>query len=75
MTIQVDLKQLQDDLPQLLNQVAAGNTLVICKDQKPIAEIRPVGKPRPLGLAKGFVTILPDFDDPLPADVIDAFAG
>ena len=75
MTSHVDLQHLQSNLPRLLNQVAAGDTLLICKDEKPIAEIRPIEKPRPLGLAKGEVTFLAGFDDPLPPDVIEAFEG
>ena len=75
MNIQVDLEHLQTNLPHLLNQVAAGDTLVVCKEKKPIAEIRPIKRPRPLGLAKGEVTFLPGFDEPLPAELIDAFEG
>ena len=75
MSIQIDLRQLQSNLPQYLNQVEAGDTLVICKDEKPIAEIRPVKKLRPIGLAKGEVTILPSFYDPLPEEIIEGFEG
>src|SRR5690348_16844561 len=75
MTIKVDLHMLQTDLPQLLDQVEAGDTVLVCKDQKPLAEIRAVQKKRPLGLAAGQVSILPGFDDPLPEELLGAFEG
>ena len=77
--IRVDVSQIQTDLPRYLDEVARGETVVVCKDQEPIAEIRPVAKPfkgpRPLGLAKGMGEILPSFFDPLPDDILDAVEG
>lgn len=75
MTIQVDFARVQAELERLLNQVEAGATVVICKDETPIAEIRPVEKVRPVGLAQGEVTILPTFFEPLPEEIIEGFEG
>jgi antitoxin (DNA-binding transcriptional repressor) of toxin-antitoxin stability system len=75
MTTQIDLEQLQSDLPLYLNQVEAGDTLIVCKNQQPIAEIRPIGKRRPVGLAEGKITIHPSFYDPLPEDIVAGFEG
>jgi antitoxin (DNA-binding transcriptional repressor) of toxin-antitoxin stability system len=75
MSIQIDFQQLQSNLPQYLKQVEAGDTLVVCKDQKPVAELRPVKRPRPVGLGKGKITIAPNCFDPLPDDLLDAFEG
>jgi antitoxin (DNA-binding transcriptional repressor) of toxin-antitoxin stability system len=75
MTIQVDFQRFQADLPQYLKQVEAGETLVVCKDQQPIAEIRPIRNKRPLGLGQGDITFLPGFDEPLPKEMIDPFEG
>ena len=45
----------------------------------PIAEIRPLRQPRtrkrPIGLAAGEFTIPASFFDPLPEDLVAAFAG
>jgi antitoxin (DNA-binding transcriptional repressor) of toxin-antitoxin stability system len=75
MTTEIDFQQLQSDLPLYLKQVEAGDTLVVCKDQAPVAELRPIKKQRPVGLAKGEVTISPNCFDPLPEEVLDAFEG
>ena len=75
MMIQTDYQQLQSNLPRLLVQVESGDTVVICKDEKPVAEIRPLGKRRPVGLAKGRVTIHPSFHDSLPEEILNWFEG
>ncbi len=35
----------------------------------------PLSQPRPIGLAKGQFTVPDNFNDPLPADVLQAFEG
>jgi antitoxin (DNA-binding transcriptional repressor) of toxin-antitoxin stability system len=74
---QIDIQQMEANPGAYLEQVAKGETIVICKDQRPIAEIRPVEEhrrgPRPLGLAAGEIEILPEFYEPLPDDVIESF--
>lgn len=63
------LKRLEDD----------GEVIVLCRRNIPIAEIRPLPvKPhqeRPVGLAKGLFEVGPQFFEPLPEDVLDAFEG
>lgn len=75
----VDIQQFQEALASYLDQVAGGETIVLCKDNVPIAEIRPLPAPRktprPLGLAKGMVEIPPSFFEPLPPDILAAFEG
>jgi antitoxin (DNA-binding transcriptional repressor) of toxin-antitoxin stability system len=77
--IQVDVLQIQADLAHYLEQVLRGETIVVIRDNEPIAELRPVSasqrKPRPLGLGKGLGVISPSFFEPLPDDVLDAFNG
>jgi len=55
------------------------DVIVVCRYNKPVAEIRalPVRrkKPRPIGLAKGKVHVPKSFFEPLPDDVLDAFYG
>jgi antitoxin (DNA-binding transcriptional repressor) of toxin-antitoxin stability system len=51
----------------------------LCKRNIPIAEIRPLpqrrkGK-RPIGLAKGEFKVPPEFFEPLPSELVDAFNG
>jgi antitoxin (DNA-binding transcriptional repressor) of toxin-antitoxin stability system len=60
-----------------LERLKKGETILLCKRNEPIAEIRPLPahpqRKRPIGLAKGQLTIPRDFFDPLPEDVIQAF--
>ena len=48
-------------------------------DARPVAELRPLPEaprsPRPIGLGQGLGTIHPEFYDPLPDDLLDAFEG
>jgi prevent-host-death family protein len=63
-------------LSRLLEQVAAGEEVVIAKAGVPVARLVPVVLPvdqRPLGIEQGRVFIADDFDAPLPADVLDRF--
>jgi prevent-host-death family protein len=63
-------------LSRLLEQVAAGEEVVIAKAGVPVARLVPVVLPvdqRPLGTEQGRVFIADDFDAPLPADVLDRF--
>jgi prevent-host-death family protein len=63
-------------LSRLLDQVAAGEDVVIAKAGVPVARLVPVVLPaeeRPLGTESGRVFIADDFDAPLPADMVDSF--
>jgi len=70
-----DLEQHPGDY---LNRVFEGETVVIVRDDRAVAEIRPLAKiarRRPFGLAAGEFVVPDDFDDPLPDDLLDAFEG
>ena len=58
---------------------AGGEPIIICNRNEPIAELRAIPKeerkPRPLGFAKGEVTIPDSFFDPLPDDILKSFNG
>jgi prevent-host-death family protein len=74
----VNLYQAKTQLSALVDRVAEGETVVICRRNVPAAELRPVPKPRrtrrPIGLVKGF-TVTPSFFEPLPEDLLAAFEG
>jgi antitoxin (DNA-binding transcriptional repressor) of toxin-antitoxin stability system len=75
----VSVEEIQQDVSAFLQRVEAGETLIIMRTGKPIAEIKPVGGPpqtlRPFGLCAGQFTVPEDFDAPLPEDIINAFEG
>jgi hypothetical protein len=75
----VSLIEAQASLPQLLSRAASGEEIVIERDGKHLARLVTVQEapvqagPRPLGLLKGLIWVGPDFDDPLPEEIMRAF--
>lgn len=61
---------------QLLDRVMAGEEIVIGKAGRPVARLVPIRGPasaRLAGSAAGTMTIAPDFDAPLPDEVLGDF--
>jgi antitoxin (DNA-binding transcriptional repressor) of toxin-antitoxin stability system len=77
--ILVNIEDMARDLLTFLQLVEKGETLVIMKTGKPVAELRPIfSSPitlRPFGLCAGEFTVPDDFDDPLPEEIIQEFEG
>jgi prevent-host-death family protein len=74
----VNLYQAKVHLSALVERVAAGETVLICRRNVPAAELRPVDKPRrtrrPVGLVPG-LRVPKSFFEPLPEDILAAFEG
>ncbi len=77
--IQVSADEVGRNWSTYLRRVEAGETLVITKAGKPIAEVKPSSPPsaklRPYGLCAGEFTVPDDFDAPLPPDILQDFEG
>lgn len=77
MTHQISMDDMKQDPLTYLQRVEAGETLVIVRAGKPIAEIKPVRSEarglRPYGLCAGEFTVPDDFDAPLPENLIAEF--
>ena len=75
--IVVNVHEAKAHLSEYLDAVERGERVVICRRNRPVAELRPspAGRrePRPIGLDRGRVTVPPSFFDPLPDDLLDAF--
>jgi prevent-host-death family protein len=76
----VNLHEAKAHLSELLDRVEAGETVVICRCNKPVAELKPVPppgltEPRPIGLAKGMGRVLPSFFEPLDEELLALFEG
>ncbi|MGL4462661.1 MAG: type II toxin-antitoxin system Phd/YefM family antitoxin [Planctomycetia bacterium] len=75
----VEIHELRENPLRLLQRIEAGEHLVIDRDGKPMAELRPMAsapaKKRPIGLAAGAFTVADDFDAPLPEEVVREFEG
>jgi antitoxin (DNA-binding transcriptional repressor) of toxin-antitoxin stability system len=76
--IRVNIADVKASLSRYLERVERGETIVLCRRNVPIAEIRPIArlpeKPRPVGIDRG-MAIPPSFFEPLPDDLLDAFEG
>ena len=76
--IEVNIHEAKTHLSRLLRKVQAGEEILIKKAGKPVARlIAARGKrgARPLGLDKDRFVVPPDFNAPLPDDILDAFEG
>lgn len=74
----VNLYDAKTNLSQLVDRAADGEEIIIAKAGRPLARLVPLGRrttPRPLGKFAGKVVVGPDFDDPLPDDLMAAFEG
>ena len=68
-------------LSALLNRVAAGETVLLGRRNKPVARLMPLAretpakKRRPIGLAQGTFKLTPAFFEPLEDAVLDLWEG
>ena len=73
---EVNVHQAKTQLSRLLHLVEAGEEVVIARAGKPIARLVPVlagSTDRPLGIDTGLVRVAPDFDVPLPEELLGDF--
>jgi prevent-host-death family protein len=75
----VNISEAKAHLSALVQRVAEGETLVICRRNVPVAELRPLPRTRrrkrPMGLARGTFEVPEAFLEPLPEDVVAGFEG
>lgn len=71
--VAVTVSDIERDLPVYLRRVEAGETVLVLRDGRPIAEFRPVAAGskllRPYGLCAGEFTTPADFDEALYDDM------
>jgi prevent-host-death family protein len=76
MTITVNVHEAKTHLSRLLARVGLGEEVIIARAGVPIARLVPISPPvhhRVPGTAVGKITVAPDFDAPLPDDVLLEF--
>ena len=76
--IWVNVTKAKANLSRYLKCVEHGETVVLCRHNVPIAEIRalpkPKREPRPVGIDRG-MTVPHAFFEPLPDELLAAFEG
>ena len=74
MSVTIPIEEADEELTALIARVREGEVFTITVDGEAVAQISPVEAPpvrrRVPGSAKGQIVIAPDFDDPLPDDIL-----
>jgi len=77
--IKLNVHEAKTHLSKYLANLKAGERILLCKRNQPIAEItalpEPLTRARPIGLAKGRFSVPPSFFEPLPDALLEAFEG
>ncbi|MFL6200609.1 MAG: type II toxin-antitoxin system Phd/YefM family antitoxin [Thermoanaerobaculia bacterium] len=71
-----DVHDAKTHLSRLLDRVARGEEVIIAKRGRPVAKlVRVAAEPRRPGRLKGRIRIDPDFEEPLPEEILSVFRG
>ena len=77
--IRLNVHEAKTHLGRYLDRVLKGETIILCKRNHPVAEIRALAEPRktarPVGLAAGQFKVPRQFQEPLPGELLKAFEG
>lgn len=74
----VNIYEAKTHFSKLVDRAAAGHEVIIAKAGRPVARLVPYRESvarRVPGFLKGKIWIAPDFDAPLPEDILAAFEG
>ncbi len=76
--IKVNIADAKAHFSRYLESVESGETILVCRRNVPIAELRPVPRrltrARPVGIDRGMI-VPSSFFEPLPNELLDAFEG
>jgi prevent-host-death family protein len=77
--VKVNIADAKARLSEYIKRVEEGETIILARRNRPVAELRPIPEkkrgPRPVGLCAGEFQVPPDFDEPVPEDVLEDFEG
>lgn len=72
----VSVHEAKTHLSRLLQQIAAGEDVIITRSGQPVARLVPIDEIRPVfGIDEGRFVVPDDFDDPLDEELVRAFEG
>jgi antitoxin (DNA-binding transcriptional repressor) of toxin-antitoxin stability system len=75
----ISVQDIERDPLAFLRRVEAGESFLVVRGERPLAEVRPLpgptSEPRPFGLCAGQFTVPDDFDRPLPEEILQEFEG
>jgi len=77
--IRLNVHEVKTHLSRYLERVEKGEVVVLCRHNRPVAEIRPLSnggrKPRVLGVDRGKFRLGKAFFQPLPGDILASSTG
>jgi antitoxin (DNA-binding transcriptional repressor) of toxin-antitoxin stability system len=77
--VRLNVHEAKTHLSRYLERVEHGETIVLCRYNRPIAEIRPLPnvepKTRVFGLDQGNLVVPPEFFEPLDNEMLEYFNG
>jgi len=77
--IRLNVHEAKTHLSFYLQRLLKGETILLCRRNVPVAELRPIKKDkkskRPIGLAKKQFKIPKEFFEPLPEEITKLFSG
>lgn len=77
--IRINIHEAKTHLSKYLARLSRGESIILCNRNVPVAEIRPVARPRnikrPIGLARRTFVVPASFFEPLPDDEVRLFSG
>jgi len=74
----INIHEAKTHLSRIVEEVAAGDEVIIAKAGRPVARLVPLESIAPakrLGLLRGTFNVPDDFDAPLPAETLASFEG
>ena len=75
----INMHEAKTHLSHYIEEVEHGETVLLCRRNQPVAELRPLAahrhKPRPIGLAKGKFKVPASFFEDLPEETLAQFRG
>ena len=75
----LNMHEAKTHLSKHIAKLKAGDRIILCRRNRPVAEILPIAEPaaepRPVGLGKGLAEVPESFFDPLPDDILALFNG
>jgi prevent-host-death family protein len=77
--IKINMHEAKTHLSHYVEEVERGETVLLCRRNQPVAELRPLAvhrhKPRSIGLAKGKFKVPASFFEDLPEETLAQFSG
>jgi antitoxin (DNA-binding transcriptional repressor) of toxin-antitoxin stability system len=78
MTINISVAEAEAKISELFQQIRQGEEVIILENGHELARVIPNKQPKALripGIDEGKIIFAPDFEDPLPEDILKAFEG